>query len=207
MQWNATARRMRKNLRTFRAHGSDKRVPMRAFASLAQLIAWVKSQGCRVVGVEIDDSAVSCFSPEAWPVRPTCLFGNRAAASVKRRSSCAMSCLRPPVRGGYRVAQRQRRRRACCRASRTPSAMPRKRSWRNSSPGPPTRVAARRMGGRFSLYPWRQEPACVKNWLAAYTGQPSFVFATSLKAPNSSHRACQCFLIERVQPPQQQACK
>ena len=32
-----TARRMRKNLRTFGAHGSDKRVPMRAFASLAQL--------------------------------------------------------------------------------------------------------------------------------------------------------------------------
>ena len=49
-----TARRMRKNLRTFGAHGSDKRVPMRAFASLAQLIAWVKSEGCRVVGVEID---------------------------------------------------------------------------------------------------------------------------------------------------------
>ena len=54
-----TARRMRKNLRTFGAHGSDKRVPMRAFASLAQLIAWVKSQGCRVVGIEIADTAVS----------------------------------------------------------------------------------------------------------------------------------------------------
>ena len=74
MSAERTARRMRKNLRTFGAHGSDKRVPMRAFASLAQLIAWVKSQGCRVVGVEIDDSAVSCFSPEAWPVRPTCLL-------------------------------------------------------------------------------------------------------------------------------------
>ena len=69
-----TARRMRKNLRTFGAHGSDKRVPMRAFASLAQLIAWVKSQGCRVVGVEIDDSAVSCFSKDAWPQQPTCLL-------------------------------------------------------------------------------------------------------------------------------------
>ena len=106
-----TARRMRKNLRTFGAHGSDKRVPMRAFASLAQLIAWVKSQGCRVVGVEIDDSAVSCFSPEAWPVRPTCLLERgRPPQSAQSRLRC--SCLRPQTPQLPRRSTSTRRRRA-----------------------------------------------------------------------------------------------
>ncbi len=126
-----TARRMRKNLRTFGAHGSDKRVPMRAFASLAQLIAWVKSQGCRVVGVEIDDSAVSCFAPDAWPVRPTCLLpGNEgdglsqaqiglcdslvyvpqyaaatASLNVNAATACVLSCFAHAV--GYAEERRR----------------------------------------------------------------------------------------------------
>ena len=126
-----TARRMRKNLRTFGAHGSDKRVPMRAFASLAQLIAWVKSQGCRVVGVEIDDSAVSCFAPDAWPQQPTCLLpGNEgdglsqaqielcdslvyvpqyaaatASLNVNAATACVLSCFAHAV--GYAEERRR----------------------------------------------------------------------------------------------------
>ena len=81
-----TARRMRKNLRTFGAHGSDKRVPMRAFGSLPQLIAWARGRGCRVVGVEIDAGAVCCFAPGAWgaPVRPTCVLPGNEGDGLSR---------------------------------------------------------------------------------------------------------------------------
>ncbi len=122
---------MRKNLRTFGAHGSDKRVPMRAFASLAQLIAWARAQGCRVVGVEIDEHAVSCLSKDAWPQQPTCLLpGNEgdglspaqielcdslvyvpqyaaatASLNVNAATACVLSCFAHAV--GYAEERRR----------------------------------------------------------------------------------------------------
>ena len=63
-----TTKRLRKNLRTFGAHGAERRVPLRAFGTFELLVAWVKAppRRCTVFGIEIDDGAVSCAAPGAF---------------------------------------------------------------------------------------------------------------------------------------------
>lgn len=83
-----TAKRLRKNLRTFGAHGAERRVPLRAFGTIELLVAWARARGCRILGVEIDDGAVSCCAPGAFgdPVGPTCLMpGNEGAGLLENQ--------------------------------------------------------------------------------------------------------------------------
>jgi len=53
-------------------------VPLRAFASLQQLVAWAKRapRNCRVLGIEIGERAVSCAAPGVFgtPAAPTCFL-------------------------------------------------------------------------------------------------------------------------------------
>ena len=53
-------------------------MPLRAFASLQQLVAWAKRapRNCRVLGIEIGERAVSCAAPGVFgtPAAPTCFL-------------------------------------------------------------------------------------------------------------------------------------
>ncbi|KAH8053147.1 rRNA methyltransferase [Aureococcus anophagefferens] len=73
-----TSKRLRKNLRTFGAHGAERRVPLRAFGTLELLVSWVKAppRNCEIFGIEIDDVAVSCAAPDAFgaPALPACFM-------------------------------------------------------------------------------------------------------------------------------------
>lgn len=73
-----TSKRLRKNLRTFGAHGAERRVPLRAFGTLELLVSWAKAppRNCEIFGIEIDDVAVSCAAPDAFgaPALPACFM-------------------------------------------------------------------------------------------------------------------------------------
>ncbi|KAJ1445067.1 Alpha/beta knot methyltransferase [Pelagophyceae sp. CCMP2097] len=84
------SKRLRKALRTFGAHGAERRVAVRAFRTFEALVRWAKAppRCCLLVGIEIDDSAVSCYDAAAFgsPGRACCFMpGNEGTGLTPRQ--------------------------------------------------------------------------------------------------------------------------
>ena len=65
-----TSKRLRKNLRTFGAHGAERRVPLRAFGTLELLVSWVKAppRNCEVAPDNADRNTIlQCENPNKEP--------------------------------------------------------------------------------------------------------------------------------------------
>jgi len=84
-----TSKRIRKSTKTYGAHGADRHVPIRAFGTLEDLLAFARRQGCDIVGIEIDDKAIPYTqNANAYgnPPKPICFLpGNEGQGLSKKQ--------------------------------------------------------------------------------------------------------------------------
>jgi len=73
-----------KKIRTFGAHGAERRVPMRFFDDLDALVSFARRRDCEVVGIEIHDDAVPYAEAFREP-RPTCFFPGNEGTGLSER--------------------------------------------------------------------------------------------------------------------------
>ena len=82
---NNSSKRLKK-ARTFGAHGAERRVPMRFFATLESLVAHARRRGCEIVGIEIHNDAIPCTTAFSHKERPACFLpGNEGQGLTSKQ--------------------------------------------------------------------------------------------------------------------------